>query len=239
MHARQDPTSESHSQHRRTYPLTTRLLSSPSLSASPYFPDLVNVINRAFSHSHVHGAGYEIFPSALKRLWKPEQLGAELGSEGFCIIAFSSEGDGGHGRLVGTASAKPYHAQKAREGAGGELNLMFKRSVANKVVDSSETRDEEALPTWELLAMAVEPDLQGQGISTQLLGLALEEIKRRVAAETRIAKNGVRIFISTMKELNEEYYLKKGWMTTDERRFPRGIAGSTNAFTIVDMVRTI
>ncbi|KAL8721040.1 MAG: hypothetical protein Q9181_007791 [Wetmoreana brouardii] len=160
MNARQDPMSEFHSQHRRIYPLTTRLLSSPSLSTSPYLPDLINVTNRAFSHSHVHGAGHEIFPSALQRLWKPEQLGAELGPEGFCIIAFSSEGDGGGRRL----------------GAGGEVNLMFKRSVAKKVGDSSEARGEEALPTWELLAMAVEPELQGQGISTQLLNLTLEEI---------------------------------------------------------------
>lgn len=142
--------------------------------------------------------------------------------------------------MVGTASAKPYRAENAREGAGGEVVLMFKRPpAANKegANAGAVAEDDEELPTWELLAMAVEPELQGKGISTQVLKLALEEIKRRVAEKEGGVQRATRILISTMKELNEGYYHKKGWETTEERRFPPGTAGSGTGFTVVEMVR--
>jgi len=220
-----------------TYPLTTLILPSPSLSQSPHLPALATLLNRTFTHTHVQGAGYEILPASVGRLQKPEQLASELGPEGFCVIAFSAAG----GRMVGTASAKPYHAENAREGAGGEVNLIFKRPAAakggGKAVAVAE--DEEGLPAWELLAMAVEPEFQGKGISTQLLELTLEEIKRRVAEGGERVEGTTRVLVSTMKELTEEYYRKKGWETTEERRFPPGTAGSGTGFTVVEMVRMV
>lgn len=144
--------------------------------------------------------------------------------------------------MVGTASAKPYRAEKAREGAGGEVNLIFKRpplvenggGKAVAVVEKGE-----GLPAWELLAMAVEPELQGKGISTRLLELTLEEIKRRVAEEGERVEGTTRILVSTMKELTEGFYHKKGWETTEERRFPPGTAGSGTGFTVAEMVRIV
>jgi len=222
-----------------TYPLTTLILPSPSLSQSPHLPALAALLNRTFTHTHVHGAGYEILPASVGRLQKPEQLASELGDEGFCIIAFSAAVGG---RMVGTASAKPYHAEKAREGAGGEVNLMFKRPpAANKESGKAVTvaKDDEELPAWELLAMAVEPELQGKGISTQLLELTLDEIKRRVAERGESVEGPTRVLVSTMKELTEGYYQKKGWETTEERRFAPGTAGSGTGFAVVEMVRII
>jgi GNAT superfamily N-acetyltransferase len=221
-----------------TYPLTTLILPCPSLSQSPHLPALAALLNRTFTHTHVHGAGYEILPASVGRLQKPEQLASELGSEGFCIIAFSAAAGG---RMVGTASAKPYHADKAREGAGGEVNLIFKRPAAAKGGGKAVAvvEDEEGLPAWELLAMAVEPELQGKGISSQLLEVTLEEIKRRVAEGGERVEGTTRVLVSTMKELTEGYYHKKGWETTEERRFPPGTAGSGTGFTVVEMVRMV
>lgn len=215
-----------------SYPLKTLLLPSPSLPHSPHLPALFALLNRAFTHTHLHGAGYAILPANVGRLEKPEQLASELGSEGFCIIAFSAD-DGG--RMVGTASAKPYHAAKAREGAGGEVNLIFKRPEVGGD-GGGVVEDGEGLPAWELLAMAVEPELQGRGISTQLLEGTLEEIKRRVSEG---GKRATRVLVSTMKELTEGYYQKKGWETTEERRFPPGTAGSRTGFTVVEMVKVV
>ena len=52
-------------------------------------------------------------------------------------------------------------------------------------------------------------------------------------------ETGVRVLISLMKELNEGYYLKKEWRTTEERRFLPGTGARTNGFTVVDMVGVI
>ncbi|KAL8690948.1 MAG: hypothetical protein Q9218_003724 [Villophora microphyllina] len=232
-------------QSRPSVPLTTRVIPSPSLATYTDLTNLVSLINRSFAHAHVHGASYEIWPTGAAsslRLWNPEQLAGELGPEGFCIVAYAAVGENatdGAAKLVATASAKPYDAQKASEGATGEVNLMFKRPAVSETKEARQALLAEDLPTWELLAMVVDPELQKRGLSTQLLDLTLEEIKRRVAAETWNDEKGTRILVSTMKELSEGYYLKKGWTTTEERRFPPGTAGSTNAFSVVDMVRII
>lgn len=231
-----------------TFPLTTFILPSNTLSNFPELPDLFALLNRTYTHAHLHGTDHPIFPDHVGRLSRPDQLATEIGSEGFCIVAFSATEEAKTGKLIGTASAKPYHAEKSRHGASGEVNLMFKRPtpvqcLRNTLAVSGEglggQMGEDALPAWELLAMAVEPELQGKGISTQLLNLALDEIRKRVALETKIENTKVTILISTMKELNEGYYLKRGWKTTEERRFPPGTGGSPSGFTVNDMVRVI
>lgn len=211
------------------YPISTIIVPSNHLNILPQLPELAAVLNRSYTHCHLHGAGYEIFPPDVGRLGKPEDLESEIGPDGFCVIAFSSA----HDRIIASASAKPYHIGKA-EGASGEANMMFKRPAVATIL----AEDEEALPMWELLAMAVDPDLQGKGISNQLLDVTLEEIKIRVA-EKATCKNGIKILISVAKEINEGYYLKKGWETTQERLYPAGSAGNTSKFTVLDMVKVV
>ena len=150
--------------------------------------------------------------------------------------------------MIATASAKPYHAASADLGKAAEANDLFKRPLPKAIkkealVDAEKGNAggavDDGRPTWELLATAVDPELQGKGISTQVLDLTLGEIKRRVAIETGKEKYPIRIFLSTMKERNIGYYIKKGWKATEERTFPRGSGGSLNKFTVVDMVRVI
>lgn len=233
------------------YPLTTTIVPSPSLSTFARLQDLAAMLNSSFTHAHLYGAGYQTLPASTGRLKKPEQLAGELGPDGFCLVAFSSDptdqkGQTPGGRIVATASAKPYHPDKSTEGAGSEVNLMFKRPAPNgnsktearQLGKKSLEESDADLPAWEILAMAVEPELQGKGVSNQILELTLDEIKR-VVQDTEKENKGIRILISAMKEITGEYYAKKGWKMTEERRMPSGTAGSTTGFTIVDMVRIV
>lgn len=93
-------------------------------------------------------------------------------------------------------------------------------------------RAQEGLPAWELIAIAVEPEMQGLVISTQPLDMLLKEIKRRVARETGMGDNETRILLRKLKEMIEGYYLEKRWTTTQERKISTGSAGSMNQYTV-------
>ena len=162
-----------------------------------------------------------------------------------------------------------------------DVNKMFKRTGAvlpipplptanassnDKAGNSPDGEEEEEekgegnLPSWEILAMAVTPELQGRGIASQLLNLTIETIRAQVKEEQlsgivekgkedgegKVIRKGeggeggkVKILLSTLKELKEEYYKRKGWKTTHERRFPAGVGGSEAGFGVVDMVRVV
>ena len=98
--------------------------------------------------------------------------------------------------------------------------------------------------------MAVEPELQGRGIAGQIMDITVEEIKRRVrnAASFQDRKVGdasvgekrqVMLLLSTMQEVNEAYYRKRGWVCTGVRRFGSGVLGSRDGFGVVEMGRCV
>lgn len=192
------------------------------------------------------------------RLQRPAQLIEELDPDGFCIVAYTipdAGQDGEEGKLVATASAKPYVPPGKAEGGSklsdNEVKEMFQRAEPAQVMSDTassagaEEEDEETLPTWEICAMVVDPELQGRGIASQLMSLAINTIRRQVRDELqtqvgdREGKGKVRLFLTTLKELNEEYYKRKGWTTTSERRFGPGVGGSEAGFGVVDMVRVV
>ena len=121
--------------------------------------------------------------------------------------------------------------------------------------------------------------LQGRGIAGQIMGLTVEEIKRRVVEsknegherrhgmncegrnnrggdekghddddddnvgrkekEKKREKGEVLLMLSSMQELNEAYYAKRGWETTGVRRFPPGTMGSRDGFGVVEMMKVV
>ena len=229
------------------HPLTLTALTTAELASSPHLPGLYDLILLAFDHSH--RTGYETLLLTEPRLQAPAQITEELGSQGFCILAFtpSNNDTENEGKLIATASAKPYIPPGATKEEKGsllsEVNKMFKRAASTQIIKTEDEVESEGLPAWEVLLMAVTPEMQGRGIASRLLALTMEEIQRRVTKES--AKEGahgngkVKILLSTMKELNEEYYKRKGWTTTSERRFEAGVGGSEAGFGIVEMVRVV
>ena len=47
------------------------------------------------------------------------------------------------------------------------------------------------------------------------------------------------LLLSTMQELNEKYYAKRGWVTTASRQFEKGTMGSRDGFGVVEMRKVV
>ena len=150
-----------------------------------------------------------------------------------------------------------------------KAHLLFKRPPPPAARHDPDEADadgrrggDEGWPKWEILAMAVHPRLQGRGLASTLMAQAIEEIKIRAAAAAaptptrhhrqkstghhsengngEVAKGGkVMLMLSTMLELNEPYYLKRGFTTTAVRRFEPGTMGSLDGFSVVEMMRWV
>ena len=220
----------------------TITLNSPELSTSPYLPELADLLDDVFRWAHTKKLpGKELLPASVGRLQAgPQQLVSEIGPEGFCIIMF--EGRIG-GKIIATASAKPYKPTKAGTTYGSDINMLFKRAPQEDESSNRDTMDADIVGSdvenqsrWELLAFATEVGLMGQGIAGRLAELTNEEIRRRAGRE---GKGKVVLMLTSMRELNEAYYIKRGWTTMNVKLFAPGTGGSRDGFSVAEMVKVL
>ena len=220
---------------------STILLNSPELSKSPYLDPLKVLLDEVFCWCHTKAIpGKELLPASVRRLESgPQQLVSEIGPNGFCIIMF--DGEVGR-RIIATASAKPYKPTKSGVTHGSEVNMLFKRKPEEES-NNKDTMDAEVVGSdvenqsrWELLAFATDVKLMGQGIAGHLTEMTHAEIRKRAAAE---GKTKVVLMLSTMKEVNEPYYLKRGYKTMNVRTFQPGTSGSRDGFSVAEMVKVL
>ena len=97
--------------------------------------------------------------------------------------------------------------------------------------------------------MVVASTHQSRGLGSKLLDLVVGAIKERSGtADGDIADAGgggaehagkIRLTLSTVKELAEKYYLKKGFRTVRTMWVEKGVYGSVSGFEIVDMERIV
>ena len=139
------------------------------------------------------------------------------------------------------------------------------RSEPKADTDGRGDEEDKDRPKWEILAMAVHPTLQGRGLASTLLEQVITEIKSRASAsiarptaprhrqdsldraghpETldrkgKAAKGKVMLMLSTMLEMNEAYYLKRGFITTAVRRFGPGTLGSRDGVSVAEMMQWV
>lgn len=225
-------------------------------------PALFTLINRSFTTGH-NSAGRSLLPpSEYARLRTYTQLGDEVGADGFTWITFlhtnasaSASDKGGEGRereekeekgkVIGSASAKPYHLPCADNGNESKKDVpdsvpLFKRQPGTE----RELQEHALLPKWEILVTVVDVELQGRGLAKELMDITLAEIRRRVSQGRDEGEEGkgegkILLLLSTMQELNETYYAKRGWTTTGLRRFLPGTMGSRDGFGVVEMMRVV
>ena len=229
-----------------------RLFECAELASSPLINPLCEFINICFTHGH-QKQNRQLLPPSVQRLERPQQLVDEIGPLGFIFVIFSdiTTSPASESSVIATVSVKPYSHDPSSQVYGSETNMLFKRKYQQKHAETDTNGATDLLtlktmddtPAFELLAMAVEPSLQGRGVAARLLDLCIGEIVRRAkteasaSTETRIGK--VNILISTMQELNEIYFAKRGWLTTNVKTFEPGVSGSVDGFHIVDMIRTV
>ncbi|KAL6718692.1 hypothetical protein ACLMJK_002926 [Lecanora helva] len=244
------------------------LHSSSTLLNSPHLPTLFALINYTFNVGH-NPKGHSYIPwSDHPRLMTLEQLGEEVGPDGFILLMLEqnppqrnqvdlqnssqakSEGflSPSGQRIIGTASAKPYTITK-KEPEQGIVSSFFKRPPPSTMASTTD----DGTPQWEILAMVVDPALQGRGVATQLMNLTVDEIKRRCGSNLRDPgaedstnakdgqekKNELLLLLSTMADINESYYAKRSWTATAKRKMPKGTLGSEEGFSVVEMFKRV
>ena len=233
----------------------TIILSAASLVNSPYLLRLFTLTNDAFSYSHSESIpGREYLPKSMGRYRQPTDIFDELGPEGFCMLAFeNAEGT----EIIGTISARPFNAQRVEKGEKNHARFLFKRapSAPTTTIRNGREATEQAgkaqeveqalldpdIENWELLASVVTFRVKGKGLASKMMEMCIDELRRRsfVKYQDRGGQGEVKLglYLSTMKELNEEYYLKRGWVTTAEKKIDKGVMGSRDGFSVAEMVR--
>jgi GNAT superfamily N-acetyltransferase len=208
-------------------PTTVTLYASRDLEATGLIPGMHDLINAAFAKSHSRA---EALPAQQLRLQSHQQLVQELSSPGTFtyVITYTGTND-----VIGVASAKSYKSTATRQVARiEEPKSAFMRTGA------SEPNTE----GWELSSMAVSPSLQRQGLAGLLMGLVEAEVKRWfLLARAKVGREdiGLVMLLTTVKEINWDFYTRRGYRADYETFHGPGWLGSENGFTVVHMSKRV
>jgi len=158
---------------------------------------------------------------AHDRLRSPGQQLAEIGHDPetfIFVIQVESTGE-----ICGTAYATRYQGVEEWPEGPGE------RTWERLGVEAS------GIEAWELHMMAVHPNFQRQGLADYLLKITDREILRRCGPAVGVKRV---MLISTVKETNERFYTRKGFVLDYAVKWPDGHRDS-KAFTVIHMRREI
>ncbi|KAK5123001.1 hypothetical protein LTR85_003567 [Meristemomyces frigidus] len=238
---------------------TVTLYEPAQLAKSPAIPALYHVINRAFSESH---AGTGVLPASIDRLDSPEQFLQQVGNDpGTFVYIITWTGTD---EPIATVGAHRYVTPVVISDVGsGKQGSTFKRVHLPKAprreiegreawhqrVQSPTTSPADAgMETWELKTMAVDTKLQGQGLASYLMKLVDEEVKRRFRAtllaestdeQMYAARRQFHMVLTTLKECNETFYARRGYMHDYETAHEPGFLGSPTGFHVLHMSKIL
>lgn len=202
---------------------TVRLFNRQQLIDSGLLPQLQDLINVSFASQHARQTS---ILEGVPRLRHDGQLLEEMGHapETFVYIISTIPSSGlEESELISTAYASRYHGvTQWPEGPGKE------RTWERLGIPPPDTE------AWELHMMAVHPGYQRQGLAGYLMELVDAEVVRR----SEEGKKRV-LFISTIKQSNEAFYLRRGFEESYSVPWPEGHLGSRAPFTVVHMDRKI
>lgn len=208
-------------------PTTITLYPSRDLEAAGLIPEMHDLINEAFAKSHNRSGAIS---AARLRLQSHRQLVLELSGPGTFTYVVTYTGT--H-TVIGVASAKLYKSTASRQPAQIEdPKSAFMRTGA------SEPNTE----GWELSTMAVSPSLQRQGLAGLLMNLVEAEVKRRflpAKAEGAAPDVGLVMLLTTVKEINWDFYTRRHYRADYETFHGPGWLGSEKGFTVVHMSKRI
>ncbi|KAL8825672.1 MAG: hypothetical protein Q9170_007704 [Blastenia crenularia] len=233
-------------------PTSLKLYSTTSLEKdhANLLPPLTSLINLCYSVGHTSNPNGVLLPYSYQRLLTDTSLIGEVGKDGFVLVLLSQE-SGREAQPIASASAKPFKPLEHNELIhSSELLGHFKRRAAPLPTVSTPSKPGPAtepngalsnLPEtaddpsqWEIVCNVVHPDYQKRGIAAQMFDAVVQEIRKRKSKSDKI-----HFVITTMKEINETYYQKRGFVTTKEQRFEKGVGGSEVGFSVVEMERTM
>ncbi|KAK5108046.1 hypothetical protein LTR62_008820 [Meristemomyces frigidus] len=213
---------------------TTLTLYEPNqLPGNPILEPLRTLINTSFRASHNK---HKTFPAAVDRLYSTNQYLQNLGTDAGTFTYIVT--DNATGKPIATAGAHRYKAAVFESsGDGNKQGKTFVRVQLPAIAEESG----EGAEVWELKLMAVDVTLQGAGLASYLMDLVDKEVLRRVAYEVRGMKADQKVFmlITTVKEINGEFYARRGYEFDYETVHEVGYMGSEMGFCVVHMSKVL
>ncbi|KAL8718802.1 MAG: hypothetical protein Q9225_004112 [Loekoesia sp. 1 TL-2023] len=199
-----------------------------------------------------------------KRFEQPEDFIEEMGPNGITFIQYgpdSQQEPGGSARIIATAECKPWSGadkldqrvkrmreeREAREkgmtngqpsrGEGFYTKAHEEQLLQQleKVESITHSDGQDDVPRWEVMTVCVRPDWQKQGLADRLLEMVTDEVRSQVEAQGKGPR--FKLVVRALKEINEKYWLSKGFKPVGERFFEPGIFGSPTGFHILDLTR--
>ncbi|KAK5132893.1 hypothetical protein LTR08_008413 [Meristemomyces frigidus] len=243
-------------------PTTLTLFSPPQLAQFSHLSQLVALVNKAFSVSH---AAHRVFPAHLDRVPSTADYLAEIGSAAgtFVYVLACAES----GELLATAGAHRFAAAQLPDEAVGNSGDDIRREALEAAFGRASLpagAEAEGAEVWELKFVAVGPGCQGAGVASWLMGRVDREVGRRVVCEAAssgrsfvAAAGGSRriedvedgavgaprrpvfMVLTTLKEINEGFYARRGYGVDYETAHPAGFFASESAFGITHMSKVL
>ncbi|KAK6439196.1 hypothetical protein LTR95_004598 [Oleoguttula sp. CCFEE 5521] len=195
-----------------------------------------SLMNLAFSTSH---GATKTMPGDIDRFQTDTQFINELGTqEGtfITVLAFDQPDGEPYDGIIGTAAAKRYAPPTGPLPPKSQQGETFSRTLESYATF-------EGAELWELRHMGVRPDLQGRGLAGYLMKFCEGEVRRlfeaRRACGGEMEGRGLVMVLTTLKEINESFYAKKGWVLDEWKAFGRGWMGSELGFSVAQMSKRL
>ncbi|KAJ5626331.1 hypothetical protein N7510_002640 [Penicillium lagena] len=197
-------------------PYHIKIFARQDLLVQPFLPELRTVINASYRDHDINPIG-----KIGHRIQYDTQVVHEIGSSGFTAVTFASN------EIVGTASVRDwvpeadgivwkldgYYAGKSADEAG---SMQAVGSNSNSAVSDTATCEGD----FEIFLVAVKPGekYRKKGIAERLVKACEEEIKRQIGQKLvqPAQKNHLSIMLKVVREINGEYWLKKGFKIMGE-----------------------
>ena len=235
---------------------------SKELEGTPNLTSLWDLSNHAFTErfQYFPELGFE----EGKRFEQPKDFLEEMGPDCITFILYAPgppQEPGGSAKIIATAGCKPWHPafkleeridrmreeREAREkGAkdapedGGEgfytqahEEQLLQQLEQVESVSHSDGQDD--VPRWEVVTVCVHPEWQKQGLAEKLLQAVIDEVISQVKAQGKGPE--FKLVVRVLKEVNESYWLSKGFKPVGEKFFEPGTFGSPTGFHISDLTR--
>ena len=240
-------------------------LDAEELAGYPRLSELYHLMNRGF------GENMKKHPDILRpkeeRFNSEQQLLDELGS-GSEVVLFlmtekvaSEDNSTSHGRIVATASYKPYKikwllqgrydaerkrvfgtSDTAKPREAGDPTVYLPSENKSALFAASKTQGSPESQTgalaMEIVAVVVEPERQGHGLASQLVEAIADEVDNRARASND-GNVKFQLWARTAKEVNEHFWKRQGFRTVEARFFEAGLFGSVKGFHLVTMVKEV
>ncbi|KAI7763423.1 hypothetical protein LZL87_010488 [Fusarium oxysporum] len=209
-------------------PYQIKVYTSQDLLDSSVLRELRTVINAAYQSHDINPLG-----EIGERIQYDTQIVDEIGTNGFTVVMSCAD------EIVGTASVKDWKPtaqdndwKPAGHYAGKSAD---EASVMDAVPDVPETVSCEG--DVEVFMVAVKPGLQyrKKGIAEGLMRACEKQLKTRSSGEI----NQMRIILRVVREINSQYWLKKGYRIVGERYCPPLTWDVEKAFILLAMRKDI